>query len=116
MNTRTLLQTAVTIMASSLLAGAALAGPGPQFWHRPAPKPAPAKMDEHPTGKCEGCKTTPIWVVSERAPAGKGIPRARITGSSHACTGCSGKNTMENGQARPDMQHAAGCAKLVCCK
>jgi hypothetical protein len=109
-----------TLLASGLFAVTALAGPGPQYWNKAAPakpaeKPAPVKMNEHPTGKCDGCKTRPIWVIGDRGPAGKGVG-ARIAGYSHSCTGCTGKITTENGKAVADMKHAAACAKLVCCK
>ncbi len=89
------------MIASSLFAALALAGPGPQYWNKTAPKPAekaaPVKMDEHPTGKCGGCKTSPTWAVGDRGPAGKGIG-VRVAGYSHSCTGCStGTMTTENG-------------------
>ena len=120
MKTRTLIRTSMGVLASGVFAAAALAGPGPQYWNRPAAKPvqkpAPVKMDEHPTGKCDGCKTTSIWAISDRGPAGKGVPGSRVTGYAHSCTGCVGKNSTENGTAKTDMQHGAGCAKLVCCK
>lgn len=110
----------LTLLASSLLAAAALAGPGPQYWNKSAPaklaeKPTAVKMDEHPTGKCDGCKTTPIWVISDRGPAGKGVPGVRLTGYAHSCTGCTGRTVTENGKVKPAMTHAAGCAKLACC-
>lgn len=120
MKTPTLIRTSVGIIASGLFAAAALAGPGPQYWNKSAPKPAekpaPVKMEEHPTGKCDGCKTTPIWVISDRGPAGKGVPGSRITGYLHSCTGCAGKNVTENGKTRANMKHSDGCTKLVCCK
>jgi hypothetical protein len=119
MKNRTLLRTSVAIIAGGLFAAAALAGPGPQYWNKTAPKPtekpAPVKMDEHPSDKCGGCKTSPIWVVGDRGPAGKGVG-LRVSGYSHSCTACSGALTTENGKAKSDMKHAAGCAKLVCCK
>jgi hypothetical protein len=120
MKTRTLIRLSVGIVASGLFVAAALAGPGPQYWAKspakPAEKPAPPKMDEHPTGKCDGCKTTPIWVVSDRGPAGKGVPGARVTGYAHSCSGCGGKIAMENGKTKAEMKHSAGCTALVCCK
>ncbi len=119
MKTRTLIRTSFGIIASGLLAAAALAGPGPQYWNKttskPAEKPAPVKMDEHPTGKCDGCKTTPIWVNGDRGPAGKGVG-LRVAGYSHSCKGCVGTLTTENGKTKADMKHAEGCAKLVCCR
>lgn len=120
MKTRTLIRTSVGILASGLFAAAALAGPGPQYWNKstpkPAEKPALVKMEEHPTGKCDGCKTTRVWSINDRGPAGKGVPGARVSGNSHSCTGCMGKNAMENGKTKTDMKHSDGCAKLVCCK
>lgn len=120
MKTRTLLRTSIAIIASGLFSAAAFAGPGPQYWNRPSTKPvekpAVVKMDEHPTGKCDGCKTTPTWGVSDRGPGGKGGPGTRVTGYTHSCTGCVGKNSTRNGKVNMAMQHSAGCAKLVCCK
>jgi hypothetical protein len=119
MKTRTLLRTSVAIVAGSLFAAAAFAGPGPQFWNRtpakPVEKPMPVKMNEHPTGKCGGCKTSPNWVVGDRGPAGKGVG-LRVAGYTHSCTGCAGTSTTENGKTKTDMKHATGCATLVCCK
>ena len=119
MKTRTLIRTSLGILAGGFFAAAALAGPGPQYWNKtalkPADKPAPVKMDEHPTGKCDGCKTTPNWVVGDRGPAGKGVG-LRVAGYSHSCTGCVGKIVTENGKTKGDMKHAPGCATLICCK
>lgn len=119
MKTRTPLRTSVAIIASSLFAAAALAGPGPQYWNKTAPKPAekpaPVKMDDHPAGKCGGCTTSRIWVVGDRGPAGKGVG-LRVAGYSHSCTGCTGAITTTGGKTKSDMKHAAGCATLACCK
>lgn len=109
-----------TLLASGFFVAAALAGPGPQYWNKstpakPAEKPVPVKMDEHPTGKCNGCKTTPIWVIGDRGPASKGVG-ARVAGYSHSCNGCAGKVTTENGKTADGMKHATDCARLVCCK
>jgi hypothetical protein len=116
---KTLIRASVGILASGLFTAAVFAGPGPQYWNKSAPKPvekpALVKMDEHPTGRCDGCKKTPIWVVGDRGPAGKGVG-LRVAGYSHSCTGCTGAITTENGKAKTDMKHAAGCATLVCCK
>ena len=120
MKTPDIVRSSLAVLAGGFFAVAALAGPGPQYWNRPTPppaeKPAPAKMDEHPTGKCDGCKSTPIWVISDRGPAGKGVPGARVTGYSHSCAGCVGKIATENGKTKADMKHSAGCATMVCCK
>ena len=120
MKTRTLIHASLGIVASGFFAAAMLAGPGPQYWNRPAPKPAekPAAvaMNEHPTGKCDSCKATPIVTVSDRGPAGKGIPGTRVTGYSHSCNGCVGRIAVETGQTKASMKHAAGCATLLCCK
>ncbi len=115
MKNRTLLRTSVAIIAGGFFAAAALAGPGPQYRNGTASKPAPFTMDEHPTSQCGGCKTSPIRVVGDRGPAGKGVG-LRVSGYSHSCSGCSVTMTAENGKAKSDMKHAAGCAKLVCCK
>lgn len=110
----------IALLASGIFAVAAFAGPGPQHWNKSAPakpveKPAPVKMDEHPTGKCVGCKTTPIWVIGDRGPSSKGVG-ARVAGYTHSCTGCVGKIVTENGKTTSDMKHSAGCAALACCK
>lgn len=118
---RTLIQTSVACAVSGFFAAVAFAGPGPQYWNRPAPKPAPkvegAPTTEAPvTGKCDGCKTTPIWVVSDRGPAGKGVPGARIVGSIHSCARCTGTVATQNGKVKDGMTHNAGCGPLLCCK
>lgn len=117
MKTLNLFRASAALIVSGVFAASTLAGPGPQYWNRPSAKPAekptPVKMNEHPSGNCDGCKTTPIWVVGDRGPAGKGAPGARITGNAHACTGCVGT---VNGKVKSNMQHGAGCVKLVCCK
>lgn len=119
MKTNHLVRSSIAVLASGLLAAAAFAGPGPAYWNKSAPKPAekPAlvKMEEHPTGKCSGCKTTPNWVVGDRGPAGKGVG-LRVVGYTHSCSGCTGTITTESGKTKADMKHAAGCATLVCCK
>ena len=116
----TLLRTSIGILASGMIVAAVLAGPGPQYWNRGASKPTPTpvapKADETSAGKCDGCKTTPIWVVSDRGPAGKGIPGTRVTGYSHSCTRCSGKIATEGGKTKTGMTHGVDCTKLACCK
>lgn len=108
-------------LVSGIFAAAALAGPGPQSSSKspppakPVEKTAPVKMDEHPTGKCTGCKTTPIWVIGDRGPGGKGVG-ARVVGYTHTCTGCVGKNVTENGKTKADIKHSESCAALNCCK
>ena len=121
MKTQNRIRTSVGILASLILATAALAGPGPQYWNKlssnPAEKTSPVKMDDHPTGKCDGCKTNRVWSINDRGIAGKGFPPgARVSGSSHSCSGCDGKNTSEKGKIKAEMKHSDGCAKLVCCK
>ena len=118
MKTRVIIRSTIGIVAGSLFAAVALAGPGAQYWNKTASKPTetpvPVKMEEHPTGKCTGCKTAPNWVVGDRGPAGKGVG-LRVVGYSHSCSGCTGTITTENGKTRADMKHAAGCATLACC-
>jgi hypothetical protein len=117
---RTLIRSTVGIFVSGILAAAALAGPGPQYWNRPATKPAPKseapKVEPPVVAQCEGCKTTPIWVSSNRHPAGKGSPRARVVGSTHSCTYCTGTVAAQNGKVKDGMTHDAGCGALLCCK
>ncbi len=122
---RTFVRSSIAIFASGLFAAAALAGPSPHFMNRMAAKlvakPAPVKMEEHPTGNCDRCKTARVRAVSDSRPAGKGaaskgVRSARLAGYSHSCTGCVGKNTTRNGKAKANMKHSDGCAKLACCK
>jgi hypothetical protein len=120
MKTQTLLRTLVGISASGLLAAAAFAGPGPQFWNRPAatsaPKPDAPKTEVPATAKCDGCKTTPIWVFNDRGPAGKGTPAARVVGKKHECVRCTGALANESGKVKNNMAHNAVCGPLLCCK
>jgi hypothetical protein len=119
MNTRNLFKTSAAILMSGVLAATTLGARGPENWTKgrgkPAEKPASVRMDEHPTGKCDGCKTTRIWRVSDRGPVGKGMSGARVTGSKHSCTGCVGTIATEKDKTKADMKHSDGCAKLACC-
>ena len=121
MTPRTLVQSSVGFLASGVFAAALLAGPGPQYWNRPAATAAPkseaaSNTEALAAAKCDGCKTTPIWVVSERGPAGKGVPGTRVVGSQHACVRCVGVNTVEHGKAKNAMMPGAACGPLMCCK
>lgn len=107
--TRNLVHSSVGIIVSGLLAAAAFAGPPA------ATKPAP-KLEGSPTVKCDGCKTTPISVVSDRGPAGKGVPGTRVVGSQHSCARCAGTNTVEHGKVKNAMIPNAVCGPLLCCK
>ena len=114
-----LFRTSVGIIASGLFVAAALAGPGPQFWNRPAPAPkseAPAKPETPPPAKCDGCKTTKIWEHTSTGPAGKGTTSARVVGSRHSCSRCAGTITSQSGKVNDTMTHATACAPLFCCK
>ena len=120
---RNLIQISVGCAVSGIIAAVAFAGPGPQYWNRSAPTPkakaeaeAVTKTEAPVAGKCDGCKTTPIWVVSDRGPAGKGIPGARIVGSTHSCARCTGTLATQNGKVKDGMTHNAGCGPLLCCK
>lgn len=115
MKTRTLIHSSIGVLVSGLFAAAALAGPGPQYWIRSAAKPAP-KTEAPIVGKCDGCRTSNIWVVSDRGPAGKGVPGARITGTRHECARCTGAVASENGTVKNSMAHNAACGPLLCCK
>jgi len=117
---RTLLQAAAGLFATSLIAVVTLAGPGPQYFNRttaqPAPKPAAAPKTEPPVaGKCDACKTTTTWAIGDRGPAGKGAPGASITARSHECGRCSGTIDVAKATAKNSMTHAAACATMVCC-
>jgi hypothetical protein len=124
MKTRYLLTTSVAILASGLFTAATLAGPGPQYWNmmekiraeNAAKARTPVTMESHPSGTCDGCKTSPIVVTSDRGPAGKGIYNSKIVGQRHTCTGCAGTITTEKGNPKTSMIYATGCATLACCK
>lgn len=118
---RTLVQAATGLFATSLFAALALAGPGPQYFNRttaqPAAKPAPALKSEAPVaGKCDGCKTTTTWAIRDRGPAGKGVPGASIVGSQHSCARCTGAVVTQNGKTIHGMTHSAVCGPVLCCK
>lgn len=119
MKTRTLTQILGSIFLGGFLAVGAFAGPGPQYWSRPAEKPAAkteaAKMNPS-SDKCEGCKTTRIWKINDRGPAGKGASGAAVVGQSHSCTRCTGTIETKNGKAASSMVQDARCADLLCCK
>jgi hypothetical protein len=121
MSPRILVQSSVGFLVSGVLAAALVAGPGPQYWNRPAAASAPKseaaqKVETPAASKCEGCKTTPIWVVSDRGPAGKGVPGTRVVGSQHSCARCTGTNTVEHGKVKNAMIPNAMCGPLLCCK
>jgi hypothetical protein len=117
---RILYRSSVAVLASGFFAAAALAGPGPQYWNRPAAKPAPkpeAPKTEVPIdGKCAGCKTTRIWVISDRGPSGKGAPGASVVGKKHECTRCTGSIATEKGKTTDTMKHDAACSPALCCR
>jgi hypothetical protein len=116
---RTGIRTSVVIFVSGLFAVAALAGPGPQYSNRPAAKPgakSEAPKTEAPSAaKCDGCKTTPVWVMGDRVPAGKGVG-LHVVGTKHECSRCSGAVATENGKVKNNMAHNAACGPLLCCK
>lgn len=117
--TRNLLHSSVGIILSGLLVAAAFAGPpaymwDPQFRKTPAAKSAPEpKAPAAP--KCDGCKTTPVWMMGDRLPAGKGVG-LHVVGKKHECTRCTGSVASENGKVKNTMAHNAVCAPLPCCK
>ena len=121
MKTRgTLIRMSLGIFASGLFGIAALAGPPPQFWNRPAAKsPSPAtvanKTESAKPAKCDGWKTTPIWVAGDRLPAGKGVG-VRVVGSKHECTGCTGAVVKEHATMKDTMTHNTRCQSLLCCR
>jgi hypothetical protein len=115
MKTRTLTRTSFGIIASSLIAAAALAGPGPQYWNRPAAMKADTVKKDGPVpAKCDGCKTAPIWVMGDKAPAGKGVG-LHVVGKKHECSRCTGAVVTENGRVKSDMKHNTACGPLLCC-
>jgi hypothetical protein len=121
MRTSTLTRTSLGIFASGLFVAAALAGPGPQYWQqmeKTRAENAGKRKAAAPTAveTCEGCKTTPIWVVNDRGPAGKGAPGSRVAGYAHSCVSCAGSVVTENGKAKDGMTRAAACETMRCCK
>jgi hypothetical protein len=117
---RTLIRSALGIFVSGIFAAAALAGPGPQYWNRPAAtsakKPDAQKIEAPVAGKCAGCTTSPIWGSNNREPGGKGAPSARVVGSTHSCARCTGSVATQNGKVKDGMTHDVGCGPLLCCK
>lgn len=116
-----LLRIPVGLLASSILGAAALAGPGPQYWNRPAAKSTQASESASKSAtavpaKCGDCKTTPIWGPSDREPAGKGVAGARLLGSRHECARCPGEVTTEKKRVTDRMIHNAACSQMLCCK
>ncbi|MCX6955729.1 MAG: hypothetical protein NTV51_26595 [Verrucomicrobia bacterium] len=100
-------------LASLGFAAIALAGPGPQYWNRPAPsapaaKPAPAS--------CGGCATTTPSLSGDRGPNGRGAHDAAIAQSMHSCSLCSGAVTTTHSQTKDTMVRAAACGTLACCR
>ena len=92
MKTRTLLRTSVGIFATGLFAAAALAGPGPQYWNRPAAKPAPkaeAPKTETPVvAKCAGSEVVAVTVMKPSWPNGRGPLTEVQTGTKTVCRMC----------------------------
>ena len=70
---RTLIRSTLGIFVLGIFAAAALAGPDPQYWNRPAStsakKPEAQKTEAPVAGKCAGCTTSPIWWSSRYAGA-----------------------------------------------
>ena len=73
-------------------------------------------MDSHPSEKCDGCRTTAIWRISDRGPAGKGVSGTSIAGKNHSCTGCVGTIASEKREKKADIKHSKACAAVICCK
>jgi hypothetical protein len=118
---RTLVQTSAGMLVAAIFAAAAVAGPGPQYWQQMdsfrTDKAAKQKTEPRPAAaKCEGCKSTPIWVANDRAPAGKGAPSVRAGGSEHSCSRCAGNVATQSGKVKDGMTRAAPCTAMACCK
>lgn len=97
-----------------------LAGPGPQYWSKSTTPPPAVKEQAKPKApgpaKCDGCKTTTKWIISDRGPAGKGVPGASIAERKHECKGCSGTVVTEKRTTTGTMVHSEKCLALLCCK
>lgn len=108
--------TLVAALAMGAFTAAALAGPSTQFANRPSTAPSAAKTAAAALAKCDGCKTTLTWAATDRSPAGKGAPAARVIGKQHDCTGCAGGIVAAAGQVKDTMAHSKECAPRLCCK
>ena len=104
----------IAAAALGLFATLTFAGPGPQYWNRPATK-LPETKSPAAAAKCPGCSTTVKWVTGDRGPAGKGIPGTSVAGKTHTCSFCTGTVTTEKGRTSHAMTHASPCAQLRCC-
>ena len=103
-------------LALAAFVTAAMAGPGPQFWNRPQPTNRETKSTPAAAAKCDGCKESVRWTISDRGPAGKGVPGSSIASRSHTCGSCTGTILNEKGAVKDGMAHGNACARLQCCK
>ena len=111
------------VLAAALLgafATAGFAGPGPQYWVKPAKPSAPDAKTATATpaaATCSACKTTNTVVVHDRGPAGQGVPGTAIAASKHECARCAGTIVAANNAVKDTMKRdAASCAVIACCK
>ncbi len=90
---RTLIQTSVGIVVSGLFAAAALGGPGPQYWNRPASapvsKPDPAPKTVAPAVRaCTDSRVVSVTKTESILPNGRGPHRTFEVGKKLICTSC----------------------------
>lgn len=104
-----------TTLALGTFVATALAGPGPQYWNK-APAPAAPAAKSATASACGGCSDTTQWKISDRGPAGKGVPGASVASRTHGCTNCSGEVVSTPSQTKDTMTRAAACGSMMCCK
>ena len=115
-NVCTIVRRSAIALTLGALATLTYAGPGPQYWNRPATAaPKESKEPAASPAKCPGCKTVVKWVTGDRGPAGKGVPGSSVAGKTHTCTFCTGATTTEKGTTTHAMTHANPCAQMRCC-
>lgn len=107
--------TTATVLFLGAFAAAAFAGPGPQFWNRPAPSPK-ADQPAAPAAACPSCKTTDTRVATQHGPAGKGATEWTTVGAKHECAMCVGAiTTAQNGSNDAMVRDAMMCGPKLCC-
>lgn len=93
MKTRTFLRPSIAIIASSLFAAVALAGPGPQYWNKTSPKPAekasvPAAPMPHAVAACTDARLVSVTETKFIQANGRGPMRTVEVGKKLVCTSC----------------------------
>jgi hypothetical protein len=106
--------TGLVLIALAAVAGAAFAGPSPQYWQQqdkprgkavaktPAAQP-PAKHQPAPM-LCPSCKISVVTEYAATNVSGKFAPHFAPVGSKHECTTCGGAITKIRGSVTDQMK------------